>query len=112
MVVPKGGGPAKGIWAYAYELVPPQPQDRLSGVKAILDREHTDARLLERTWEGRFVAEQQVTHILVVSDGPEQSHDVNRRLESALRDLGANFTITTPLAVADAIRPAPQGSQE
>jgi hypothetical protein len=81
--------------------VPPQPEERLRRVLALLDREQAHARLGDRIWEGRFVLEQQVTHILVVSDNPQQDLEVNQRLEAELRDLEAAFCITTPMAVAD-----------
>ncbi len=104
----------KPAWAYAYQIVPPQPEDRLRAVKLLLDHEGTQARVQERTWEGRFVVEQQVTHILVVSDSPDQDLDVNRRLEAELRSSDTGFALTVPMAVteepvppADAVLPSP-----
>jgi len=91
----------KTIWAYAYQIVPPQPEHRLHALKTLLEHEHTDAQLGARTWEGRFVLEQQVTHILVVSDSPELDVEANSRLETELRRLKAGFTMTAPLAVSD-----------
>lgn len=95
--IPEGG--KKAVWAYGYEIVPPQPQERLRTIRAILDREATDARTRARTWEGRLLAEDYVTHILVVSDSPEQDLGVNHRIEAALRDLEAGFSVTSPMAV-------------
>jgi len=95
---PRGLKPA---WAYAYQIVPPQREDRLRAVKALLDYERARARAEERTWEGRLVLEQQVTHILVVTDNPDQEMDVNRRLEAKLRDAETAFALTVPMAVAD-----------
>ena len=100
-------GPRKSVWAYAYQIVPPQPETRLRAIRALLDREAVDARSRARTWEGRLVAEEHVTHILVVSDGPEQNLVVNERVEAELRDLEAGFSITTPLAVEG--EPPPPG---
>ena len=94
----------KTIWAYAYEIVPPQPEDRLRAIKALLDDEHSAARRAARTWAGSVVLEQQMTHILVVSDSPEQNHEVNARLEAELKELKAGFSLTAPMAVDD---PAP-----
>jgi hypothetical protein len=91
----------KPAWAYAYQIVPPQPEDRLRAVKVLLDHEGAQARVRERTWEGRFVVEQQVTHILVVSDSPDQDLEVNQRLEEELRGLEAGFALTVPMAVAE-----------
>lgn len=97
----KNHGPAKAMWAYAYQIVPPQSESRLAAVKALLDREHTEAKRGARTWEGRFVHEQQITHILVVSDSPDQDGEPNRRLESALTELQAAFVRTVPMAVTE-----------
>jgi len=101
----KPGPPNKPMWAYAYQIVPPQSEDRLAAVRALLDREHTLAKRGAHTWEGRFVLEQQITHILVVSDSPDQDREANRRLEAALAELQAGFVLTAPLEVADP--PAP-----
>jgi hypothetical protein len=89
------------VWAYAYQILPPQAEDRLHSIKTILDQENADAQRTAKTWAGRVVVEQQVTHILVVSDSPEQNHDVNRRLEAKLQELHAGFSMTVPIAVAD-----------
>jgi len=96
----------KSSWAYAYQIVPPQPASRLRAVKTLLDDERAQAGLEERTWEGRLVLEQQVTHILVVTDDPDQETDVNRRLEAELRDAEVAFALTIPLAVPDEPEPA------
>lgn len=45
--------------------------------------------------------ERRATHILIVSDGPERNHSINRRLEAELGRLGAAFSVTEPLEVAD-----------
>jgi hypothetical protein len=91
----------KDVWAYAYQIVPPQPEERLQTIRALLDREAMEAKTRARTWEGRLVAEEHVTHILVVSDSPEQDLEVNRRVEAALRLLEAGFSVTVPMAVRD-----------
>jgi hypothetical protein len=93
------GGPRKSVWAYAYQIVPPQPEERLQAIRSLLDREAVEAKGRARTWEGRLVAEEHVTHILVVSDSPEQNLAVNKRVEAELRDLKAGFSITTSMAV-------------
>ena len=103
----KTHGPAKPLWAYAYQIVPPQPEHRLTDVQALLVRQHAEAKRDAQTWEGRFVQEQQVTHILVVSDSPDQDRESNRRLEEALGKLQASFVLTAPLAVTD---PAPKAA--
>lgn len=93
--------PLKPVWAYAYQIVPPQPEDRLRAITALLDDENSDARRGARNWSGRVVVEQQITHILVVSDTPEQDGEANQRLEAKLKELNAGFAITVPMSVED-----------
>jgi len=97
----KNTPPPKTIWAYAYQVLPPQPAARLHAIKTLVDHAHTEARRDARTWTARVVVEEQVTHILIVSDSPEQNHEVNRRLEAKLQELKAGFLKTVPIAVAD-----------
>jgi hypothetical protein len=101
MVQKQGSQVSKTRWAYDYRIVPAQPEDRLRTIRALLDQEHSDARRRARTWEGRLVLEEQVTHILVVSDSPDQDREVNRRLGLALNELRAEFLLTAPMAVAN-----------
>jgi hypothetical protein len=89
----------KPIWAYAYQLSPPQDADRLRTIQPLLDDEHVDAQEDGRTWAGRVVLEERVTHILVVSDSPEQDHESNRKLESELKQLNAKFSISAPMVL-------------
>jgi hypothetical protein len=91
----------KTVWAYAYQIVPPQPAARLHSIKTLLDHAHTEAQRDARTWTGRVVVEDQITHILIVSDSPEQNHEVNQRLEAKLQELNAGFSLTVPIAVVD-----------
>ena len=107
MVSQKRSESPKTIWAYAYQILPPQTAERLRTIQHLLDQEHTDAHREARTWGGRVVLEPQVTLILVVSDSPEQNREVNRRLEAELQALHARFSITTPMAVEDDARPLP-----
>lgn len=97
MVTRKDTSPPKTIWAYAYQLSPPQPADRLRTIQPLLDDEHVDAQESGRTWAGRVVLEERITHILVVSDSPEQDHDGNRKLESELKELKAKYSISEPM---------------
>ena len=101
MIRKKVNVPAKSVWAYAYQIVPPQAEDRLRSIKTLLDHEHAEARRGARTWAGRVVLEQQATHILVVSDSPQQNHEVNLRLEAELKALKVGYKITTPMVVAE-----------
>lgn len=97
---PTGPG-KKSVWAYAYQIEPPRTPDRLDSVGAILKREQRDAGAGSRTWQGRLVSEEHVTHILIVSDSPAQDLEVNRRLEAALRAMDLGFTLTAPMPVEE-----------
>jgi hypothetical protein len=44
-----------------------------------------------------------------VSDSPDQSGEVNRRLESRLKLLQAAFSLTVPMALPDDEAPSPDG---
>ena len=88
------------IWAYAYEMLLPQSEDRMRAIQTLLDDAHAEALESARTWTGRFVREQRIMHILVVSDSPEADGGINERLQAALLKLGAAFTRTAPLIVS------------
>lgn len=91
----------KSLWAYAYEIVPPQPSRRLGPIRALLKEEAAAARGSARAWSGRLVLERHATHILIVSDDVRgREHPINRRLEAELERLEATFTVTEPLVVA------------
>lgn len=103
------GSPPGTLWVYAYEFARPPAADQLSAIRTILEREHSGARDSARTWTGKLVYEQRLTHILVVSDSPDQSREVNRRLESRLKLLRAAFSVTMPMALADDDASSPEG---
>jgi hypothetical protein len=89
------------IWAYAYEMLPPQSEDRMRSIQILLDDAHADALERARTWSGGFVRDQRITHILIVSDSPEVDEGINERLEAGLRSLDAPFARTAPMIVTD-----------
>ena len=101
MVSKKHSPLSKPIWAYAYKITPPQIAGRLRTIKTLLDHERSDARGEGRTWVGRMVREQQITHILVVSGDPEESCEANLRLEAELKELKVGFSIGAPMIVSD-----------
>ena len=101
----------KTLWAYAYEIVPPQAEDQLNAIRTLLEKEHSDARQGARTWTGKLVSQQRITHLLVVSDSPDQSREVNRRLEGRLTQLRAGFSLTVPMALADEEASLPEAEQ-
>jgi hypothetical protein len=98
--------PTAPVWAYVYRIEPPLTEDRLAGVKQLLDREHAAATREARKFEGRFVVEERVTHILVVSDTVDQSREINHEVEAELQKVAISFDVTVPLAVI------PDGSSE
>lgn len=89
--------PSSPLWVYAYEFARAPAPNQLGAIRAVLDTEHSAARQDARTWTARLVSEQQLTHILVVSDSPDQTRDVNHRLENRLRLLNTAFTLTVPM---------------
>ncbi|HEU4996936.1 MAG TPA: hypothetical protein VFT29_19095 [Gemmatimonadaceae bacterium] len=105
-------GVPKTIWTYAYEIVPPQPEIRMAAITTLLDREHQDAQREERTWVGRIVLGQHITHILVVSDSPDQLRPVNARLEAEFKALKLVVSLTAPMAVVDDRKPAPPAPKD
>src|SRR3989338_8996954 len=98
----------KTLWAYAYEILPPKGAGQLNAIRTLIEKEHEEAQRVGRTWTGRLVCEQRITHILVVSDSPDQSGEVNRRLEGWLKQLNAEFSLTAPMALADDEAPGPE----
>jgi hypothetical protein len=90
----------RSLWAYAYQIVPPQPSSRLGTIRTLLTNETAAARGNARTWAARLVLERSATHILIVSDAPGRDQAINRRLEAELARLDALVSVTEPLAVA------------
>jgi len=88
------------LWAYAYQIVPPQSKSGLDTVQGLLDREHEAARTEGHIWTGRLVLERRVTRILIVSDSPDQARGVNRGLASELHRLQVSFSCTASLKIA------------
>jgi hypothetical protein len=89
------------LWAYTYQIVPRQTRSQLSAVRALLDQEHSAAKDGSGMFAGRLMVGAQATRILIVSDCPERSCDVNQRLESELKQLQAEFTVSEPVLLAD-----------
>ncbi len=87
------------MWAYTYRLDPPQSAARLKAIKTLLEREHVTAKERSGTWEGRFVTDDRVSHILVLADTPNLTSEANRRLEDALKAIDARFNLTVPMVV-------------
>lgn len=96
------------LWAYAYRIVPPPAEHELGALQSLLNHEHAAALGRARTWTGKLVREQRVTHILVVSDSLDQHREINRLLEERLKRGHGAFSLTAPMSITEVV--APQGS--
>jgi len=96
------------LWVYAYQMDPPRAAERMRRIRALLEEENRAARAASRQWTARMVVEEQVTHLLIVSDTPELDGEVNRRLEARLKALELEYSLTIPLPLQH--RDAPPGA--
>ena len=87
------------LWAYVYQIVRFQPWTRLGTIRTLPNQETAASRSTSRTWAGRLLLDRNATRILVVGDSPEQNRDVNRRLETQLKNAGAGFSVSAPMAI-------------
>jgi hypothetical protein len=87
------------IWAYTYKLSPPLSVEKFREVKLVLEKERDAAKARSGTWEARLVADERISHILVLSDSPDLETDANRNLEQALKSLNAYYNLTVPMVV-------------
>ena len=92
--------PASKTWAYAYQLNPPQPEPRLAKVKMLLRRARHTAQREGRLWTGQIVKDAHITHILVVTDDPDEGRAVDRAIDAELKRLKMAFAITAPARVS------------
>lgn len=93
--------PRPVIWAYTYKLSPPLSVAKLHEVQLLLEKEKVAAKARSGTWEARFVTDERISHILVLSDSPDLELEANRNLEQALRTLDAYYNLTVPMIVLD-----------
>ena len=91
---------APAHWVYAYELNPPQPEPRFKKIRTLLRRAQAAATRGGRLWTGRIVLETNITHILVVTDTPDQVRDVDQAIETELKQLNMDFALTGPARVS------------
>ena len=68
-------------------------------ISEVLSRAHREAKLNASTWTGRLVAEDVITHILVVSDDHAFDQEISAQLEAELARIRAEFIRTLPLTV-------------
>ena len=111
---PKQPPRASKSWAYAYQLNPPQPEPRFAKVRMLLRRARLAAQRDGRLWTGQIVMESHITHILVVTDAPDEVHTVDRaidaelkRLKMGLRSRGPRGCCCRASRPADALRKDP-----
>lgn len=98
------------LWTYAYRIVPPPPAAGLTDLRRLLDNENAIAFEHSRAWAAQLILEQRSAQILVVSDSPAQNRAVNRRLESELQRLHAEYRQTDPVAISGPTTPPGQPS--
>jgi hypothetical protein len=91
---------ASKSWAYAYQLDPPQPEPRFAKVKMLLRRARLAAQRDGRRWAGQIVMDDHITHILVVTDAPDELRAVDRAIEAELKRLKIGFAMTRPARVS------------
>jgi len=99
-MVPKRPPRASKSWAYAYQLDPPQPEPRLAKVKTLLRRARLAAQRDGRLWTGQIVVEAHITHILIVTDAPDEVGAVDRAIDAELKRLKMGFAVTGPARVS------------
>src|SRR2546422_10334936 len=99
-MVPKERPRAPKNWAYAYQLNPPQPEPRLAKLKILLRRARLAAQRDGRLWTGQIVMEAHITHILVVTDAPDEVRAVDQAIDAELKRLKMGFAITGPARVS------------
>ena len=99
-MVPKRRPRPPESWAYAYQLNPPQPEPRFAKVKMLLRRARLAAHRDGRLWTGQIVMEAHITHILVVTDAPDEVRAVDRAIDAELKRLKMGFAITGPAMVS------------
>ena len=99
-MVPKQRPRAPESWAYAYQLNPPQPESRFAKIKILLRRARLAAQRDGRLWTGQVVKDAHITHILVVTDAPDEIRAVDRAIDAELKRLKMGFAITEPARVS------------
>jgi hypothetical protein len=86
-------------WVYAYQLDPPQPEPKFKKINALVRQAQTVATRGGHLWTGRIVVETLVTHLLIVTDAPQQAPGVNRAIEAQLKQHAMGFALTGPAAL-------------
>jgi hypothetical protein len=87
------------VWAYAYQIVPPQSKRGLDAIRDMLNHEQAAARNAGRTWASRLVLERRATRILIVSDRSDRERGVDDTLAAELQRRQMLFTRTAPMEI-------------
>jgi hypothetical protein len=87
-------------WVYAYQLDPPQPEPKFKKINSLVRQAQAAAKRGGHLWTGRIVVETLVTHLLIVTDDPQQAPGVNRAIEAQLKQHAMGFALTGPAALA------------
>jgi len=87
------------LWVYGYQMNPPQPEDRMTAIRDLLDEENNTVARQGRKWTACLVTEEKVTHILVVTSISDVNLAINRRVESELKAMGIRFELSVPMPV-------------
>ena len=99
-MIPKQRPRAPKSWAYAYQLDPPQQEPRFAKLKILLRRARLAAQRDGRLWTGQIVMEAHITHILIVTDAPDEVRAVDRAIDAELKRLKMGFAVTGPARVS------------
>src|SRR2546428_13822645 len=99
-MIPKQRPRAPKSWAYAYQLDPPQPEPRFAKLKILLRRARLAAQRDGRLWTGQIVMGAHITHILIVTDAPDEVRPVDRAIDAELKRLTMGFAVLRPAPVS------------
>ena len=66
----------------------------------LLRRARLAAQRAGRLWTGQVVKDAHITHILVVTDAPDEARAVDRAIDAELKRLKMGFAITGPARVS------------
>lgn len=89
------------MWAYTYQIVPPQSKRCLDPIRDLLYHEQAAARNAGRIWASRLVEERRATRILIVTDRPDRERGIEDTLAAELQRRHMPFTRTEPMEILD-----------
>jgi len=83
-MIPKRRPPASKSWAYAYSSIRRSRAPVLRKLKGAAPPRAAGRAADGRLWTGQIVMEAQITHILVVTDAPDEIRAVNGAIDAEL----------------------------